>query len=146
MDSWCATSWVCRCWLRSKAGRDHSPPLASSFLDVKTLEFENKTKFHRLTMVVIKRHLILNMKSLHWRHLHLEIGQNFTDRQWWFDRETFQYEDEISPIDDGGLSLLCIRIRFGRQVASFNPKVWSRVAGSTGGSGTHCAWRMHLMP
>ena len=41
--------------------------------------------------------------------------------------------------------MLCIRIRFGRQVASFKPKVWSRVAGSTGGSGTHCAWTIHFI-
>ena len=27
------TSWVCRCSLHSKAGHDHSPPSASSFLD-----------------------------------------------------------------------------------------------------------------
>ena len=52
----------------------------------------------------------------------------------------------VLPIDDGGLSLLCMRIRFGRQVASFKPKVWSRVAGSTGGSGTHCAWWRSLRP
>lgn len=88
------TSWVCRCSLHSKAGHDHSPPSASSFLD---------------------------------KDIWIEIIQ-------------------CLPIDDGGLSLLCMRIRFGRQVASFKPKVWSRVAGSTGGSGTHCAWWRSLMP